>query len=187
MAIKEIYCPGCGELSPIIMMLFKGKDEPHCSTCGLLLKEEDEPKIQKLSCILTAEDTPLLRKRIAEMLKARSITRNVISSQNGEDFLTAAVGRMKSDEPVSLAILDVTMPVLNGINAAIALRSVERALKHREMVPIIFFTANKCDATFKKVLTYLTPAVYINKGAGSSPDEFAKRLYSVIVKLLKAK
>ena len=183
----RLYCPSCGEKTNVVMMLFKGKDEPHCSTCGLLLTETDEPKIKTLSCIVTAEDTPLLRKKISEMLEARDITKNVISAQNGEDFLSTVVGRLKNDMPVSLAILDVNMPILNGINAAIALRSIERGMKRNERIPIVFFTANVCDEIFKKALTYLNPAVYINKGAGSSPDEFAQRLYSVIIKLLATK
>ena len=62
------------------------------------------------------------------------------------------------------------MPVVNGVNAAIAMRAIEKGYDLKKPIPILFFTAKQCDETFKKVLSYTTPAKYINKGTGTSPD-----------------
>ena len=134
---------------------------------------------------MVAEDSPTLLRKVAEMLESKKIAQSVISCKNGQEFLETAVSRMKADLPISLAILDINMPILNGVNASIALRSVERAMEGGGKIPILYFTSHQCDAQLKKVLNYTAPAHYINKGTGSSPEEFANRLYEVIAGLLK--
>jgi CheY-like chemotaxis protein len=160
-----------------------GNEEATCSNCGIIIGGPHS-HIKTLQSILAAEDTPLLLRKVAEMLELKKIAHNVVPCRDGEEFLEQATSRLRAGLPVSLAILDVQMPILNGVNAAIALRAVERARNVSQRIPIIFFTSTRCDETFQKVLKYCAPARYINKGAGSSPEEFADRLYQVIAGLL---
>jgi CheY-like chemotaxis protein len=171
-------------------MLTEGDEIKHCSVCGLILHEELAPAAKKqapiktLQHVVAAEDSTVLLKTVSRMLQDKKITRSVDACKNGEEFVTTATERIKGNLPISLAILDVNMPILNGINAAVIFRALEKGFGKKRATPILFFTSYKCDDTFKKVLKYCSPAKYINKGTGSSPEEFAERLYQVVSQLL---
>lgn len=182
------FCPSCGEKVEYFVMLNEGDELKHCSICGLILPEEEEPEaketLKTLQHVVAAEDSPLLLKTVTRMLQEKKIAKSVDACVNGEEFIATVVERGKNKQPISLAILDVNMPVLNGINAAVIMRAIEKGFERSRPTPILFFTAYKCDDTFKKVLKYCAPAKYINKGTGSSPEEFAERLYQVVCQLL---
>jgi CheY-like chemotaxis protein len=86
---------------------------------------------------------------------------------------------------VSLCILDIRMPVFNGVNAAMALRSIEKGFERPRKTPILFFSTVKCDDTLREVLRFTSPSRYINKGASDSPDQLADRLLEVVQRLLQ--
>lgn len=171
-------------------MLAEGDELKHCSVCGLILHEERaEPaaaraQLKTLQHVVAAEDSMILLKTVSRMLQDKKITKTVDACKNGEEFITTVVDRVKKNLPISLAILDVNMPILNGINAAVIMRAIEKGYDKRRPIPILFFTSYKCDDTFKKVLKYCKPAKYINKGTGTSPEQFAERLYQVVFQLL---
>ncbi len=190
-AATKLFCPSCGEKVEFFVMLTEGDEIRHCSICGLILHgaEADSQsaapkKIKALQHVVAAEDSTVLLKTVSRMLMDKKITKSVDACKNGEEFVTTVVERVKKEGPISLAILDVNMPILNGINAAVILRAIEKSFGKKRATPILFFTSYKCDDTFKKVLKYCAPAKYINKGAGASPDEFAERLYQVVYQLL---
>ena len=181
---EQKYCPSCGVMVDTIVLMKGGGEEIACHNCAFVFKVSTKP-IHALRAVLTAEDSPVLLRKVAEMLEARQIARTVITCKNGEEFIEKAVSRLRAGLPISMAILDITMPILNGVNAAIALRAIERGVGVAKKIPVLFFTANKCDANLKKVLSYCAPAHCINKGTGSSPEEFADRIYNVIAGLLQ--
>ena len=185
----KLFCPSCGEHVEYFVMLTDGDEIRHCSTCGLILHEEQarptsaNKQMKTLQNVVAAEDSAILLKTVSRMLQDKKISKSVDACKNGEEFIATVVERIKGNHPISLAILDVNMPILNGINAAVIFRAIEKGYA-RKRTPILFFTSYKCDDTFKKVLKYCQPAKYINKGAGSSPEEFAERLYQVVYQLL---
>ena len=183
---NKLYCPSCGEDVEYFVMLSEGSELAHCSVCGLILEREaPAPEgIKTLQNVVAAEDSPVLLKTLSQMLLDRSISKTVEACKNGEEFISTVVERFKQNLPISLVILDVNMPILNGINAAVIFRAIERGFDKKRPTPILFFTSYRCDDTFKKVLKYCAPAKYINKGTGSSPEEFAQRLYQVVSLLL---
>jgi hypothetical protein len=63
------------------------------------------------------------------------------------------------------------------------MRAIEKPMK-LPSIPILFFTAQKCDDNFKKVLSYCKPAQYINKAVSSTPELLASRIRNVIIQLL---
>ena len=185
----KLFCPSCGEDVEYFVMVSGGEEMAHCSNCGLILQmaqkaERSETKIRPLQYVIAAEDSPLLLKSITGMINSKGISKEVQSCKDGEEFVTKVTERMKQNQNISLAILDVAMPILNGINAAVIFRSIEKGFGKTRFTPILFFTSYKCDDTFKKVLKYAAPAKYINKGTGSSPEQFAERLMQVISQLL---
>jgi CheY-like chemotaxis protein len=171
-------------------MVSGGEEIAHCSNCGLILQlaekhaAKPESKLRPLQYVIAAEDSPLLLKSIGNMINSKGISKEVESCKDGEEFVTKVTDRMKQNQNISLAILDVAMPILNGINAAVIFRAIEKGFGKKRFTPILFFTSYKCDDTFKKVLKYAAPAKYINKGTGSSPEQFAERLMQVISQLL---
>ena len=186
---SKLYCPSCGEDVEYFVMLSEGNELTHCSICGLILEREApdakaRERIKTLQNVVAAEDSPILLKTLSQMLVDRNIAKTVEPCKNGEEFISRVVERLKNNLPVSLVILDVNMPVLNGINAAVIFRAIERGFGKKRPTPILFFTSYRCDDTFKKVLKYCAPAKYINKGTGSSPEEFVQRLYQVVSQLL---
>jgi CheY-like chemotaxis protein len=145
------------------------------------LTETGEPPIDT---IVLAEDTSLLREMLKDSLVARRLSRRVISCRNGYEFVSAYIRSRQGNRPVGLVILDVVMPILNGISAAVAIRAHEKG-QGLTAAPILFFTIKRCDETFKKVLTFCQPAMYVNKGTSSSPENLRQRVDKVVTQLLK--
>jgi len=145
------------------------------------LTEAPEPPIDT---IVLAEDVTLLREMLKDSLMERRLSHRVISCRNGYEFVSAYIRSRQGNRPVGLVILDVVMPILNGVSAAVALRAHEKG-QGLTAAPILFFTSKRCDETFKKVLTFCQPAMYVNKGASSSPEHLQQRVDKVITQLLK--
>ena len=172
-----------------------------CSMCDLLLESKpmegapDTPpppapptatsgaSSTLLETVMAAEDTEGIRKMLVRLLGERGIARNVVAAGTGEELLVQHGRYLASGTPVNLVILDVNMPILNGINTAIGIRAAERAWGTTP-VPILFFTSTLCDETFKRVLQFTAPAKYLNKGAEGTPEQFAERLVQVLTRLL---
>jgi CheY-like chemotaxis protein len=181
------YCPSCGEEVEVFVMISSGDEKPHCSLCGLALDSvAEKPRPQEsLDTIIIADDSVLLRQMLVEMLTGKKIAKTVIPSSNGKEFLAIVTDRFRKTLPINLAILDVQMPVLDGVNAAKTMRVLEDGFKRPKKIPILFFSVIKCDDRFKQILNYCKPAAYLNKGASSTPEQLAARVYDVILRLLR--
>ncbi len=186
------FCPSCGEnvdtyfvdRSGGVESEGKKKGDICCIFCGMIVEDISGNDVIPAKSILISDDSAMVRELITDMLKENGLTKDVIASKDGSDFITLFVKKISKKTPFSLVILDVSMPILNGVNAAIAMRAIEKALKMKS-TPVLFFTAQKCDENFKKVLAYCKPALYVNKGVSSTPDLLASRVSQVIIKLLK--
>ncbi|HEY5594834.1 MAG TPA: response regulator, partial [Nitrospiria bacterium] len=107
----------------------------------------------------------------------------VVSTQNGQEFIASFTKRLAENKPVDLVILDLEMPVMDGITAARVMRVVES--KYRTVkVPILFFSARKCDETLKQQLSLFSPASYVNKGNDSDPAKLVERIDQLVGYLL---
>ena len=191
-AKEKKFCPSCGENVDTYFVDRSGGGESEgqkrgdicCIFCGMIVEDISGSDVIPAKSILISDDSAMVRELITDMLKENGLTKEVIASKDGSDFITLFVRKISEKSPFSLVILDVSMPILNGVNAAIAMRAIEKALKMKS-TPVLFFTAQKCDENFKKVLAYCKPALYVNKGVSSTPDLLASRVSQVITKLLK--
>ncbi len=184
--MKRAYCPSCGEEVDVFVMIAGGEERPHCSQCGLLLDEKSlEEKKRTLENVFIAEDSYSLRSALSEILISRKIAKNVIEAGDGREFLAKVTEAFKKDMNVSLAILDVNMPNIDGINAAKTLRVLEDGFRRNSRIPILFFSVVPCDENFKKFLQLLTPSAYLNKGKEGTPEKLAERVYQIIKRLLE--
>ena len=185
-----MFCPACGKDVDTFKMLQINYSPPIeescCSICGLTIEEPEEGKQLSGGTILIAEDSKMLQEMLRDVVDTQGLADKVITCDHGVELITAATEMAISKEPVKLIMLDVSMPVLNGINTAIAFRGVEDAF-NISRTPIVFFTGHICDDKFKKILQYCKPAYYVNKGAISKPDELANRISRVVNKVMEIK
>lgn len=183
---KKVYCPSCGTEVELFYMLVDGVELPHCFLCGSVIEESasSAPKIKTLDFIMLADDSHLAREVIADKLLEIKAARRVLAYSDGEEFLTNFTASLIEKHAPNLIILDIRMPGINGINAGICARCIEKAFRKTSPTPLLFFSSVVCDDVLKNAMKKLSPARYINKGSGSNPDELADRIVRVISKLL---
>lgn len=108
--------------------------------------------------ILVVDDEPDIRELLKIVLEKDGYT--VVEAENGEQ----AVELVRSDSTLSLVIMDIMMPKMNGVNAAAEIRAASS-------LPILFLTAKSADTD--KVLAF-----------GSGGDDYiVKPFYATDLKL----
>lgn len=191
------FCPSCGENVETYVVDRGGivgsggtvkpgdkKEECCCIYCGMIVHDPAPKKVIPAKSILVCDDSSMMRELLRDVLIENKLTDTVVASKDGSDFITLFCRHIQDKKPFSLVVLDVAMPVLNGVNAAISMRAIEKALNIKA-TPILFFTGQKCDENFKKVLSYCKPALYVNKAISSTPDLLSSRIAQVAEQLLK--
>jgi len=177
------FCPACGENVETYTIDKPYRKEVCCIHCGMIVEGLEAPQISAGNIVIIADDSPMIREMLKDVFISGSLAGEVIGCKDGYDFISTYVKKLKEGKTVSLVVLDVSMPILNGVNAAIAMRATEK--DDIRAVPILFFTAQKCDENFQKVLDYCKPAQYVNKGVSSTPELLASRVTQVVKMLLR--
>ena len=103
------------------------KRELTCIYCGFVLD------IQKLhgpvgvrdGYSLIAEDSQYVRKIISEALEARRFSAQVMTFQNGLALVTEYSRVVSQGTPIDMVVIDLNMPVIDGLTAARAIRAME--------------------------------------------------------------
>ncbi len=198
------YCTGCATYVDVLTATEGGQTRSRCSQCGREIVEErtkvsggppatdlpelaevvTEDDVLQFDCVVISEDSPTLRQLLKIVLQQHGIGKEVLLTQNGEEFVQTVIERFAKGTGVNLAILDLEMPVLNGHVAAIVLRAAERAFRVAKKTPILFFSRRTRDQDFERLLTLCQPAGYVNKGEGfDSHSQFARRLTEEMARL----
>jgi len=142
-AAKRMYCPSCGEDVETFVMLDQGEESHRCFVCGAVLSAEAGTELKPLEMMLVAEDSMVFREVLKDKITELGISNDVAMAKDGEEFIALFTYRVANDKPISLAVLDIRMPGMNGVNAAMAMRAVEKGLNRRRPVPILFFSSVK--------------------------------------------
>jgi CheY-like chemotaxis protein len=172
------YCLCCDEQVPFGVVVRNERREVTCNYCGFTLDVEAsaEPlKTEREGYALIADDSRYTRKIIAELIAERKFSANVMSLENGVEFVTAYSKLLAGKKPVDVAIIDLNMPVMDGLTAARTARTLE-SRNRAASVPIVFFSAEKAGEDLKKQMESLEPAYYVNKGSDPEPDKLASRV-----------
>ena len=202
------FCPKCGRKVEVISVSIgtEGIERLRCSNCGAFLDEtndrdsfreavisgEESFEFKDESIVIPTYHTILLvgyrpevSNLIADAIGKKNLARQVIHCETGEEMIIKVIPDLESPDgnKINLVILDVPMPYLNGINAGIGLRAIEKAYPDHSPIPILFLTRKPMDETFKKVIKYLTPAKYAGLGPSDNPKELAPRLNRIIALL----
>jgi CheY-like chemotaxis protein len=202
--VERAWCPTCQADVEVVAVSMgtEGIERPRCSNCGSFLDEE-KPAGQEFSLaedqqapVFSADSVAIpvfktvlivgyrddVRGLILEQMTLKNMAREIVPCVNGEEMIIQTINVLQrgEDGEVSLVVLDVPMPFLNGINAAIGLRAVERTYSGHRLVPLLFLTRKPCDETFKKVIKFLAPAKYAGLGPSDNPAELGPRLGRII-------
>ncbi len=140
-----------------------GDRERRCRHCGLPLDRLGPAGMPRFGWVLVADDAPFFRSALERYLVDRGLAREVVTASDGAEVVEKAVGALRNRRPVDLLVLDVLMPRLNGVQAAVAVRAVERGFGAAP-APLLFLSSRHIDATVQTVLRDLSPAYYADKG-----------------------
>ena len=99
--------------------------------------------------ILIADDEPSIRRLYWRVLRKEGY--EVILAASGEEAV-----RLAREAKPDLAVLDIDMPGMDGVQALQRIRSVERSL------PVIFNTANSC---YEENILCWSPEAYVVKSS----------------------
>lgn len=165
------YCICCGEDVPYHTVERNERHEIICSNCGfpLEIKESWKETKRRNDIAFVAEDSETVSKIIVNMLENKDFARKVIHCSNGAELLKeiSDIYKEKSLDNNNLitgfAIIDLNMPIMDGLTAARAIRSLEANYKIRK-IPFIFFSSIIANEKISSMLKSLAPAVYVNKG-----------------------
>lgn len=180
------YCLCCGDMVPYNFVERHERRELTCAYCGFTLDVQElwEPSDVSEGHVLIAEDSKYVRDVIADVLKTKNFSSNVMAFENGLELITAFSKLVSEKGAVVMAIIDLNMPVMDGITAARTIRAIEAQHKV-SATPIVFFSASKADDALKAHLELLSPASYMNKGSDPDPDKLAERVEQLVGYLME--
>jgi len=205
------YCLCCGEEVTFNRVEREGKVELTCMFCGFPLSFEEKtlvpmeniaeepaqrpaakepvraPLADQFRYILMADDSKFTRKIIKDLLIEKKLANEILDFGNGLE-LTSAFAKLITEGKAADAaiILDINMPVMDGISAAKFIRNIEseRGLPH---IPIAFFSSVKADDNLRNTLAELAPANYVNKASDPNPDKLAERVEQLLTYFMQMK
>lgn len=188
-SVETKYCLCCGEDVPYNTISRQGQDQETCQYCGFVLnvkKEESKKKneIVTVECILLADDSPLTRDTIKALLLQKKVAESVLAFNDGQQLVSEFTKRLTGNSPVTMIILDLQMPVMDGITTARIVRNLEEKFKIAR-IPILFFSARKCDEPLKKQMALYSPAVYLNKGSDTDQEILLERVDQLMSYILR--
>ncbi len=124
--------------------------------------------MSKLLNILAVDDDMINLKLLKSMLKKTDKVAEIIEAKNGSD----AIEILKSRDDIDLILLDIVMPVMNGIE----MLKVVRADENLKQVPIIILTT---DETKKNEALEFGANAFLMKPIRA--DDLQKKISSVLI------
>jgi CheY-like chemotaxis protein len=176
------YCLCCGEDVPYNVVVRNERRELTCSYCGFTLGIEnlwEDTKSSVNTYALIAEDSKFTRTLLKELILKKAIASEVMAVTNGLELISEYTKLLKRNVRVSFAIIDLNMPVMDGLTAARTLRALEEKDSIIK-VPIVFFSGIKADESFRRKMELLAPAHYVNKGTDPDPENLVKRVQGLL-------
>lgn len=95
--------------------------------------------------------------------------------KTGEDVLVSLTRALEKNQPPALLILPLRLPIVNGINVAIAARAFELGYNQRGHIPIVFLFNPPDSGSFRKVVKFCQPLQVVTPGEGEDALKAAAR------------
>jgi CheY-like chemotaxis protein len=176
------YCLCCGEEVPCNVVVRNERRELTCTYCGFTLDIEnlwEDIKSSINTYAFIAEDSKFTRMLIKELILKKILASEVIAVTNGLELVSEYLKFLKKNARVSFLIIDLNMPVMDGLTAARTLRALEEKDSITK-VPIIFFSGVKADEGLRRQMELLAPANYVNKGSDPDPEHLVHRVQGLL-------
>jgi len=173
-----IYCQGCGESVQTHAVVVEGALQKRCVFCGLVLDTRNT-SVETSERALVVDDSEMLCDLLSDVIVDSGLAGHVKTCQNGREFVVEFTQALISHQPPGFIILDIEMPILDGIHTCIVARAIERGFGVAP-TPIIFFSVRKADENMRKVLKACSPAAYLNKASAPRADMIGDRLSAII-------
>jgi CheY-like chemotaxis protein len=141
-----------------------------------LITEKNRLSSAIYSSVMLAGFNEPQRDYFSETLVSSLVAARVFGFNNGEEVLIESVRWFEEMRGPDLMILDFKMTVINGINTAISLRAYERAYKRDSLIPVLFFCDPPDSDSFRKVLTFCSPAMLFPRQLESADFETQAQL-----------
>ena len=185
---KNAYCPKCDKEVETVEVSIgaEGESATRCSECGNTLAQtspRDNSVETNKKRIVVCGYSPVQSDIMAAAFVRNGFANELITCSNGEEFLVNVINCLKKKKRPNLIITEVQMPIMNGINASICMRSIEKGVS-REKIPLLFFTSKPLEDQFVRAIKFLTPAKYVPLPPKADLDTFRQRVEQ-IVDLLK--
>jgi len=102
--------------------------------------------------------------------------------RTGEEVLVALSVALGKQQPPALIILDLRLPMINGINLAIAARAFELGFRRQNLIPLVFlFDQPDASSSFEKVVKFCSPIrVFSPSGSEAEARDIARDLAAEI-------
>jgi len=186
---ESVYCPTCEKNTEIleISMGTRGAETAlRCSKCGTIISQKKEESIGKARAgtqIVSAGYTSAHADIISEAFIRNGYAEDIINFANGNAFLTEITRLLREKVPPKLVLIEVAMPIMNGINAALCMRSIEKGIG-KDKIPILYFTQKELDDPFVRAIKFLNPAKYVPAPPKVDNDIYQQRV-DQLIELLK--
>lgn len=180
---EEKYCLCCGEKVPCNVIERDERKMVICAYCGFTLGVERLCEAKEVSVetyALIAEDSDFARKLLKGLVSKAKLASEVIAVTNGLELITEFKKLQNKNVKINFAIIDLNMPVMDGVTAASIIRSLEEDEDDVAKIPIIFFSAAKADEALRKQMELLAPAHYLNKGSDPDPRGLVDRIHELL-------
>jgi CheY-like chemotaxis protein len=190
------YCICCGEHVPVDHINLQDLMVLSCRFCGFPVAEDmeflssvqeaPEQREKKFGSVLCADDSQFTTKLIHDLLDTHHLADTILTFENGLDLTSAFSKFVSENKPVDVLILDINMPVMDGITAARVIRSIEKQ-NNLPKTPIAFFSAIKAGENLRNAMKMFAPAFYLNKGTDPNPDNLSKRVEKLLSYIMDMK
>ena len=177
-SVPLAFCQGCGENVETHRVAAEGRVERRCVYCGLVLDARDAA-LATAERAIAVDDSELLRDVLSDLLVERGLAQSVTACKDGAEFLEVFTGALLRRRPPGFLVLDVQMPIINGVHAALGARAIERGFAVGP-IPIVFFSVAQCDDNLRRVLQHCAPAGYLNKQTAPTPEAIGDRLAAIL-------
>ena len=114
------------------------------------------------------------------MVSKAKLASEVIAVTNGLELITEFTKLRNNKAKLIFAIIDLSMPVMDGLTAASVIRSYEEKEEDAVKIPIVFFSAVKADEELRRQMELLAPAHYLNKGSDPDPRGLVDRIHELL-------
>lgn len=194
--VDYAYCPKCNKDVEIVEISIgtRGAESTlRCSECGYTIshrpggaKDEAGRGAPSVAHVVIVGYTAVNADLLTAAIVRKGFAEEVSACASGEEYLVNVIKLLRDKNPPKLIITEVKMPIMNGINASLCLRSIENGMG-RGKIPILFFTQRELDDQFKRAVKFLTPARYVPIPQNPDTEAFRQRVEKMLELLMNEK